>query len=137
MNRSNICGKSSNNKYFDCPTRMDDGRHFTDYRPNCYVNNMIQFQNNLSSSYDYRQFLINNATSLMEVNKKYTSFKNGNNDCNAVEVPHQSIRVCNGNVCETYQVNENGVGQRSMADPNYTYELPKHSVNKEKVLFQQ
>ena len=29
----------SNNKYFDCPPRMSDGRNFTDYRPSCDVNN--------------------------------------------------------------------------------------------------
>ena len=33
---------SNNNKnYASCPPRMDDGRHFTDYRPNCFVNNLI------------------------------------------------------------------------------------------------
>ena len=39
---SNICKKTSNNKYFNCPPRMDDGRHFTDYRPNDRVNNLIR-----------------------------------------------------------------------------------------------
>ena len=31
----NLCYKTSNNKYSDCPPRMADGRHFTDFRPNC------------------------------------------------------------------------------------------------------
>ena len=33
------CYKASNNKYFNCPPRMDDGRHFTDYRSSCDTNN--------------------------------------------------------------------------------------------------
>ena len=35
------CSKTTNNKYFNCPPRMDDGRHFTDYRPNCHSTNVI------------------------------------------------------------------------------------------------
>jgi len=56
---SNTCNKTSNNKYFDCPARMDDGRIFTDYRPSSSVDDMIRYSNNVMSSYEYRQFLIN------------------------------------------------------------------------------
>ena len=48
---------NNNPKYNNCPPRMDDGRHFTDYRPNCFVNNLIQTQNRVTDSYYYRQFL--------------------------------------------------------------------------------
>ena len=47
---------NNNPKYNNC-LRMDDGRHFTDYRPNCFVNNLIQTQNRITDSYYYRQFL--------------------------------------------------------------------------------
>jgi hypothetical protein len=53
MNTS--CNKTSNNKYFDCPARMDDGRGFTDYRPNSTVNDMIRYSNNIMGSNEYRQ----------------------------------------------------------------------------------
>ena len=43
----NSCYKTSNNKYFKCPPRMDDGRHFTDYRPNCHVNNLVRANNKI------------------------------------------------------------------------------------------
>ena len=42
---------NNNPKYTIRPPRMDDGRHFTDYRPNCFVNNLIQTQNRITDSY--------------------------------------------------------------------------------------
>ena len=47
----------------DCPPRMSDGRHFTDFRPNCTINNMLRVQNKVANSYEYRMFLTRNADS--------------------------------------------------------------------------
>lgn len=58
------CVRESDNVNFDCPPRMSDGRLFTDYRARCDVN--LQWQKPMDSSYDYRQFLIGNAESLMD-----------------------------------------------------------------------
>ena len=55
------CHKTSNNKYFNCPPRMDDGRHFTDYRPSCHVNNLVRSNNAVLNSHEYRMFLTHNA----------------------------------------------------------------------------
>ncbi len=60
-----LCYKTTNNKYFNCPPRMDDGRHFTDYRPNCFLNNLLAGNNNLQNSFELRTFLTNNAVDLM------------------------------------------------------------------------
>jgi len=46
---------------------MSDGRMFTDYRESNYVNNLIRYNNKSMSSYVYRQFLIDNASELMNV----------------------------------------------------------------------
>jgi hypothetical protein len=81
---STNCNATSNNKYFDCPARMDDGRVFTDYRPSSDVENMIQISNKIKSSYDYRQFLVHNANNLMNINSQYTKSKVGCNSCNYV-----------------------------------------------------
>ena len=62
---------NNNPNYNNCPPRMDDGRHFTDYRPNCFVNNLIQTQNRITDSYYYRQFLQENASKLIELNRLY------------------------------------------------------------------
>ncbi len=91
MNSNN--NKTSNNKYFDCPARMDDGRAFTDYRPRSTVDNMIRVSNNIKSSYEYRQFLIHNATKIMDVTDVYTEDKVGCNSCNYK--PMQFYSDCN------------------------------------------
>ncbi len=70
------CYKASNNKYFNCPPRMDDGRHFTDYRPNCHVNNLVRSNNATLNSHEYRMFLTHNAGKLMDLNRTYTTQKN-------------------------------------------------------------
>ena len=44
------CYKTSDNKFMDCPPRMADGRHFTDYRPNCHTNNLLRADNNIGNS---------------------------------------------------------------------------------------
>ena len=117
------CYKSSNNKYFKCPPRMDDGRHFTDYRPNCYVNDMIRYGNDTMSSYDYRQFLINNATKLMNVNTQYNEKKNGCVECNAQMVPTETKCVVNRSYSTCYPNDCNGVGLKNVTGylPNIEY----------------
>lgn len=60
------CYKTSNNKYFQCPPRMNDGRHFTDYRSSDFVNDLIRADNNLSNSLNYKLFLQQNGNSLMD-----------------------------------------------------------------------
>lgn len=75
-NFKDLCYKTSNNKHFNCPPRMDDARHFTDYRGNCNVNNLIRNNNNIFNSFQYRAFLTNNANKLMELNRSYACQKN-------------------------------------------------------------
>ena len=112
---SNICKKTSNNKYFNCPPRMDDGRHFTDYRPNDHINNLIRNRNNTVPSFEYRQFLIHNASKIMEINNEYNLQVNGCSPCNANPVFVESLCKVNNSVskCESYDCN--GLGQRSIA----------------------
>ena len=62
------CYKTTNNKYFNAPPRMSDGRHFTDYRPSHELNMKISQDNDINDSYEYRQFLIDNGEKLMDVN---------------------------------------------------------------------
>ena len=106
----NTCNKTSNNKYFDCPARMDDGRTFTDYRPSSYVDDMIRYSNNVMSSYEYRQFLIHNATNIMNVNSQYTNNKVGCNSCNSQEIPFQTVCDVNSQFSKCSTENSNGVG---------------------------
>jgi len=109
------CNKTSNNKFFDCPALMSDGRTFTDYRPSSYVNNLIRVNNQVYSSYDYRQFLIHNAKSLMAANNKYMDLKNGCQSCNYTNIPTESTCVYNKNFGLCYPGDCNGLGMNNTA----------------------
>lgn len=91
LSEMGICYKTSNNKYPDCPAIMDDGRAFTDYRPSCYINDVIRVTNGINSSYGYRQFLQHNATQLMDTIRMYNIKKNGCSPCSAVPVQCETL----------------------------------------------
>tara|TARA_Y100000389_G_scaffold204789_1_gene259685 strand:+ start:12821 stop:13216 length:396 start_codon:yes stop_codon:yes gene_type:complete len=63
------------------PPRMDDGRHFTDYRPNYYLNSEARIENGISSGCDYRSFLTHNAVKLMNMNSQSAWKRNGCGPC--------------------------------------------------------
>ena len=70
-----------NSHYSKCPPKMDDGRHFTDYRPNYYINSDIQYSNQLCTGYGYRHFLTRNAVALMNQNSTQAWKRNGCGPC--------------------------------------------------------
>lgn len=76
---------ATNNKNFSCPAQMSDGRIFTDYGPNCELNNNIQSDHNIKNSYVYRQYLIQNGTALINKNRTLNATKNGCAGCNNPE----------------------------------------------------
>lgn len=65
----------------DCPPLMSDGRLATDYRPTCYVHDMIIKQNGIRNSHQLRHFLQNNGRDLMKINLDYFQTKNQCNSC--------------------------------------------------------
>ena len=107
----NSCYKTSNNKYFKCPPMMSDGRHFTDYRPSCVVNNLANDKNNITGSYEYRQYLINNSLKLMNMNKMYACQKNCCSPCNTSLLEENTTKVCNKKSCVTVQNKKDGFGE--------------------------
>ena len=107
------CYKTSNNKHFDCPPRMDDGRHFTDYRPRCLLNNIVRLDNNIRNSFQHRLFLTRNASKLME--EKRQEFYNKYN-CEPCDKPttmlsEQNVVTCDKFNCYASVVDKNGLGQ--------------------------
>ena len=110
------CYKTSNNKHFGCPPRMADGRHFTDYRPSCHINNIIRTGNNVMNSFQYRQFLTRNANELMDINRQYACKKNC---CGPCQEPYHSINTlpevnkvkCDAHNCEIVAFDPKGLGQ--------------------------
>lgn len=77
----NSCKKVSNNKYFNCPPRMADGRHFTDYRPRCKVTNELLKDSGSKGSHNLRMYLTRNTNTLLKKIRKNNSSKNGCGPC--------------------------------------------------------
>ena len=62
------CYSGSNNIHFNFPPIMADGRNFSSWQPDAVVNNKIRKQENITSNWAYRQYLVNNATQIMKFN---------------------------------------------------------------------
>jgi hypothetical protein len=117
------CYKTSDNKHFGCPPRMADGRHFTDYRPHCYVDNLIIAENGINNSFNYRNFLQQNATSLMQINRKYACNKNCCAPCtqgNGTMLPEANKFICDKATCRLVTNDPNGLGTGRVYSPDDT-----------------
>lgn len=112
------CCTAENKKV--CPAKMHDGRAFTDYRPRCITtNSYMNFLNNkqiLSSSYESRLYLQNNAEALIEKNRVDANNRLLCGVCpkqmaevNTME-PERYMVVCDGVTCKRYEVNPSGIG---------------------------
>jgi hypothetical protein len=110
MNTNQNCNVATNNKFFSCPALMADGRLFTDYRPNRVVNQMVQFDNKVNNSYDYRQFLMTNGKRLMDINSQYIQNKASCGPCTAQPIPLQTMCYVNRQFQICVPNNFNGVG---------------------------
>jgi len=66
------------------PIIMEDARFVSNYVPNAFFEKKLQQQNNISSNEEYRQFLVNNATSIMNSNKKIALQQNVDIEFNKV-----------------------------------------------------
>lgn len=108
------CSRASDNKKYNCPPKMSDGRHYTDYRPRCLTN--FVFPNDQPmNSYEYRQYLIHNADTIMMENQKGAYTMNMCGPC--VEpfnigtlLPEQNMVSCDASTCKTYLNDHNGLG---------------------------
>jgi len=62
------CYSGSNNIHFNFPPIMADGRNFASWQPEAVVNDRIRQQENITTSWQYRQYLTNNASEIMKMN---------------------------------------------------------------------
>jgi len=104
------CERPSNNQYFNCPPRMADGRHFTDYRPRCTQQFQDKINNAMVSSYEYRMFLQNNADQLILRNASQAYMQNRCGPCvepfdQGTMVPEVEKQTCNARTC-TFATND-------------------------------
>ena len=100
-----------------CPSRMADGRQFTDYRPQCILEHeMSKKFSKTPSSYDRRQFMIHNAEDIMAQNRA-TAMKQFNCFVNCKEpygvgtmLPEKYTQTCDKDGCKIKLTNPNGLG---------------------------
>ena len=109
------CYKTSDNKYFDCPPRMSDGRHFTDYRPNCEMNSMVKLDNKISNSFEYRNFLQQNGNLILDINRKHACQKNCCAPCkenfqDSTMLPEKYLVNCDSHTCTRTLNDPKGLG---------------------------
>ena len=98
-----------------CPFRMSDGRNFTDYRTRCTIDYETKVRNSFQSSYDQRQFLIQNASNIMTENSRVAASMNACSGCfpkNApgTMLPEKNFVQCNDKFCQFNMSNPNGLG---------------------------
>ena len=131
------CFKTSDNKHFQCPPRMADGRHFTDYRPSNFINDLIRADNNISNSLHYRVFLQDNADSLMDRQRQIACKLNCCGPCpiteskegfeNGTMLPEQYKFVTDGRIGKMVMNDVNGLGT---GRTYYTYDHPESDCAK-------
>ena len=63
------CTAGSNNIHFDFPPIMSDGRNFARWQPGAVINQEIRKENNIKTNSQYRQFLTENADSIVKANQ--------------------------------------------------------------------
>ena len=64
------CYSGSNNIHFDFPPIMADGRNYASWQPEAVVNVRIRKEEKIKTSWEYRQYLTNNALEIMKYNNK-------------------------------------------------------------------
>lgn len=117
------CTRVSNNKAFNCPPRMSDGRQFTEYRPRCVSQYMIKDNNNIPSSFDYRMYLTRNAEAIMKKNAFEAYQINRCGPCQepydvGTMLPEKTKQVCNTRTCTFKDEEDLGIGMgRYYSDP--------------------
>ena len=80
-------------KYDSCYAAfMQDGRSFTDYSPQCRVDDKLCAQNNISNSYQYRVFLQQNAEKMMDENRSNAIAGSYCWDCHSPQVKWTNMK---------------------------------------------
>ena len=63
------CYSGSNNIYYSSPPLMSDGRNFANWQPGTEIDNILKKEANITNNNIYRQYLINNADKIIELNQ--------------------------------------------------------------------
>jgi hypothetical protein len=70
------CYRASDNLYNNCPPKMSDGRHFTDYRSQCKINALINKSGDVTHGFDQRMLLTRSADRFIEAQRAHAFRQN-------------------------------------------------------------
>lgn len=97
---SSSLGYNTNNKYSDFPPLMNDGRSVvSSWVPESQINASLKKENSIKSNWEYRQYLTNNAKSIMEHNFREAANDTGYNNAS---MPMPNIQSNEVKGFETY-----------------------------------
>ena len=71
------CYSGSNNIHFNYPPIMSDGRNFASWQPEAVVNKRIQKQENITTNWNYRQYMQQNGLQIMQYNTAEACYELG------------------------------------------------------------
>ena len=101
--------KVTDNVELDFPARMNDGRQFTDYSPNCHMNFAVTGDR---GSWSERQYLIHNAEQIHHQMMEMVEQQTACTKCSDNTVlPVKTSVTCYPDMCKYNVVNKDGLGQ--------------------------
>ena len=74
--QTNIALQGQNNYHASMPALMSDDREQRSWYPEAVVDANLKKANNIKSNWDYRKYLISNATQLMDINTRNAIMQN-------------------------------------------------------------
>ena len=100
--------KISDNFVLEFPARMSDGRQFTDYKSNGFLN---LHEQELKNTLEYRLYLQNNAETIMDNNYNIIASINNCSDCPGYQiVDTKSLLTCSKESCIQELKDDSGLG---------------------------
>ena len=71
------CYSGSNNILFNTPPIMSDGRNFASWQPDAVINKRIQQTNQITSNWNYRQYMQSHGQQIMNYNTDESFYELG------------------------------------------------------------
>jgi hypothetical protein len=112
------CEKKSEGDNEAFPFRLSDGRLFTDYRPRCQQDQYVRMANGAKSTFEHRQWMINNADQIMAQERQMILDTKSCKPCfgpneAGTMLPETSMVSCDGKTCTfaPWEMGTNGLGQ--------------------------
>jgi hypothetical protein len=113
--------RTPNPRYPDSPSRMADGRLFTDYRANCsLLTPHPKGSPAFGASFEDKQRMQKRGSMLMHTDRTLTTARAGSMSCVDTMVPELTKRVCGWNGCTTMPAHAAGIGQGRLYLPGRT-----------------